>query len=43
MTDVTDNSMSEDSDNEVDFTNIDSLHLTYQEAISNNDMISSTY
>ena len=36
MTDVAYNSMSEDSDNEVDFTDIDSLRLAYQEAISNN-------
>jgi len=36
MTDVADNSMSKDSDNEVDFTDIDSLRLAYQEAISNN-------
>jgi len=43
MTDVADNSMSEDSDNEVDFTNIDSLCLAYQEAISNNGMIASAY
>jgi len=35
--------MSEDSDNEVDFTNIDSLWLGYQEAISNNGTIASTY
>jgi len=43
MTDVADNFMSEDSDNEVDFTDIDSLHLAYQEAISNNGMIASAY
>ena len=43
MTDVADNSMSEDSDNEVDFTDIDSLRLTYQEAISNNGMIAFAY
>jgi len=43
MTDVVDNSMSEDSDNEVDFPDIDNLHLAYQEAISNNSMIASAY
>jgi len=43
MADEADNSMSEDSDNEVDFTDIDSLCLAYQEAISNNGMIASTY
>ena len=43
MTDVANNSLSEDSDNEVDFTNIDSLRLAYQEAISNNGMITSAY
>jgi len=43
MTDVADNSMSEDSNNEVDFTDIDSLRLAYQEAISNNGMIASAY
>jgi len=43
MSDVVDNSMSEDSDNEVDLTDIDSLRLAYQEAISNNDMIASAY
>jgi len=43
MADVADKSMSEDSDNEEDFTNIDSLRLAYQEAISNNGMIASTY
>ena len=36
MTDVANNSMSKDLDNEVDFTDIDSLRLAYQEAISNN-------
>ena len=43
MTNVADNSMSEDSHNEVDFTNIDNLRLAYQEAISNNGMIASAY
>ena len=43
MIDVADNSMSEDSDNEVDFTDIDSLHLAYQEAMSNKGMIASAY
>jgi len=43
VTDVVDNVMSEDSDNEVDFTDIDSLRLAYQEAISNNGMIASAY
>jgi len=43
MTNVVDNSMLEDSDNKVDFTDIDSLRLTYQEAISNNGMIASAY
>ena len=43
MTDVADSYMSEDSDNEVDFTDIDSLCLAYQEAISNNGMIPSAY
>jgi len=43
MTDVADNSMSEDSNNEVDFTYIDRLRLAYQEGISNNDMIASAY
>jgi len=43
INDVVDNSMSEDSDNEVDFTDIDSLRLAYQEAISNNGMIASAY
>jgi len=40
---VADNSMLEDSDNEVDFTGIDNLHLVYQEAMSNNGMIASAY
>jgi len=39
MVDVTGNSMSEDSDNEIDFIYIDSLRLTYQEVISNNGII----
>jgi len=39
MADVADNSMLEDSDNEVHFNDIDNLHLAYQEAISNNGMI----
>jgi len=43
MIDMADNSMSKDSNNEVDFTDIDSLRLTYQEAISNNGMIASAY
>jgi len=43
MADVVDNSMSEDSDNEVDFNDIDSLRLAYQKAISNNGMIASAY
>jgi len=43
MTDVIDNSMSEDSNNEVDFSDIDSLRLAYQETISNNGMIASAY
>ena len=43
MADEADNSKSEDSDNEVDFTDIDSLRLAYQEAISNNGMIVSAY
>jgi len=43
MDDVADNSMSDDSDNEIDFIDIDSLCLTYQETISNNGMIASTY
>jgi len=43
MTDVADNSMLEDSDNDIDFTDIDNLHLAYQEAISNNGMIASAY
>jgi len=43
MADVADNSMSEDLDNEVDFTDIGSLHLTYQEAISNNGIIAYAY
>jgi len=43
MADESDNTMSEDSDNEVDFTDIDSLRLAYQEAISNNGMITSIY
>jgi len=43
MADETDNSMLEDSDNEVDFTDIDSLRLAYQEEISNNGMIASAY
>jgi len=33
MANMTDNSMSKDSDNEVYFTDIDSLRLAYQEAI----------
>jgi len=41
MIDVVDNYMLEDSDNEVDFINIDSLCLAYQEAISKNGMIAS--
>ena len=40
---VTDNSMLKDSDNEVDFSDIDSLRLAYQEAISNNGMIAFAY
>ena len=43
MTDVADNSMLEDSDNEVDFIDIDNLRLAYQEAISDNGMIASAY
>ena len=43
MADVADNSLSKDSDNKVDFTDIDNLHLTYQEAISNNGIIASAY
>jgi len=43
MADVADNSMSKDSDDEVDFIDIDSLRLAFQEAISNNGMIASTY
>jgi len=43
MIDVANNSMLEDLDNEVDFTDIGSLHLAYQEAISNNGMIASAY
>jgi len=43
MDDVANNSMSEDSDNEVDFIDIDRLRLAYQEAISNNGMIASAY
>jgi len=43
MIDVTDNSMLEDLDNEVDFTDIDVLRLVYQETISNNGMIASAY
>ena len=43
MADEADNSMSEDSNNDVDFTDIDSLRLAYQEAISNNGMIASAY
>jgi len=43
VTDVANNSMPEDLDNEVDFINIDSSHLAYQEAISNNGMIASSY
>jgi len=43
MDDVANNSMSKDSDNEVDFTDIDSLRLAYQVAISNNGMIASAY
>jgi len=43
MTDVSNNSMSEDLDNEVDFINIYSLRLAYQEAISNNGIIACAY
>jgi len=43
MTDLAYNSMLEDLDNEVDFTDIDSLRLAYQEAISNNGTIASAY
>jgi len=43
MDDVANNSMLEDSNNEVYFTNIDILHLAYQEALSNIVMISSEY
>jgi len=39
--DVVDNSMLEDSNNEVDFTDIICLRLAYQEAIYNNGMIPS--
>jgi len=35
--------MSEDSDNEIDFIDIDNLRLAYQEAISNNGMIAYAY
>jgi len=35
--------MLKDSDNEVDFSDIDSLRLAYQEAISNNGMIAFAY
>jgi len=43
MVDMANNTMLEDSDNEVDFTDIDSLRLAYQEAISNNGIIASAY
>jgi len=43
MADVVDNSMSDDSYNKIDFTDIDSLCLSYQEEISNNGIIASTY
>jgi len=43
MDDVADYSMSENLDNEVDFTDIDSLHLAYQEAKSNNGIIAFAY
>ena len=35
--------LSDDSNNEVDFTDIDSLHLAYHETVSNNGMIASAY
>jgi len=43
MADVADNYMLEDSDNEVDFTDINNLCLAYQKGISNNGMIASVY
>jgi len=43
IADEADNLISENSDNEVNFTDIDSLLLAYQEAISNNGMIASAY
>jgi len=43
MVDVVGSSMLDDSDNEVYFTEIDSLRLAYQEVISNNNKIASVY
>jgi len=43
MADEAGSSVLEDSDNEVDFTDIDNLRLTYQKAISNNGMIAFVY
>jgi len=43
MADEAEGSMSDDSNNEVDFTDIGSLRLAYQEAISNTTIITSGY